>query len=116
MALAALGGTLMEAQDICEEIIEKHGNIRLPSIMDPFVAFGSDGGKITVASVPGKTLRCATIRATMQGLIDVLILTMRDCEAEVEIEEAGAGIVGICKVQTETSSSGQRRTNLSETS
>ena len=94
-----LDDTLMEVRASCEDVLKRYGNVELPSSLDPFVTLGRTGGNITIRSVPGKILRYANVRATMQGLINVLVIGALDCEAEAEIEQIGKGVVGICNVQ-----------------
>lgn len=53
---------------------------------------------MTLKSTPGLHLTYGIVHDLSQGLIDILLLGARDCEAEVEISFANLGLVGTANV------------------
>jgi hypothetical protein len=70
----------------------------LPPETDLCVRDGPLGTQIMLKSVTGQQSTHRIVHGLSQGLVDAVLIGIRDCEAEVETSFSNLGLVGVANV------------------
>ena len=86
---------LEHVRSFCTSVIMQDGDSWLPSYCDPYSCNGPHGGSVQMRSVRDQHLTYSILKATMQGLLNVLVIGGQDYSVEVEVFDFEWGLVGI---------------------
>lgn len=91
--------TVLESvRSFCTLVINQDGDSWLPSDLDPYSRNGPYGGNVRMRSVQDQHLTYKTLRSTMQGLLNVLVIGGEDYDVEVEVFDWDWSLVAIGSV------------------
>ena len=93
-----LQACLESVRSFCTSVIMQDGDSWLPSNLDPYSRNGPYGGNVQIRSVQDRHLTYRILRATMQGLLNVLVISGEDYSVDVEVFDMEWSIVGIGQV------------------
>ena len=90
-----LQAVLERVRSFCTSVIMQDGDSWLPSYFDPYSCNGPYGGNVQMQSVQGQHLTWSILKATMQGLLNVLVIGDQDYSVEVEVFDFEWSLVGV---------------------
>ena len=95
MDYEALQGILESVRSFCTSTIMRDGDSWLPPYYDPYSYNGPYGGNVQMRSVQDQHLIYSILKATMQGLINVLVIGGQDYSVEFEVFDFDWKFLGV---------------------
>ena len=95
MDYEVLQGILESVRSFCTSTIMRDGDSWLPPYYDPYSYNGRYGGNVQMKSVQDQHLIYSILKATMQGLINVLVIGGQDYSVEFEVFDFDWKFLGV---------------------
>ena len=93
-----LQSVLERVRSFCTSVIMQDGDSWLPSYFDPYSCNGPYGGNVQMQSSQDQHLTWSILKATMQGLLNVLVIGGQEYSVEVEVFDFEWSLVGVGQV------------------